>query len=287
MTAMRLCLGSAIACLAISLLVAPAAAQERCEPEKVAQKYPSLAGKTLKIGADPQTPPYVMRDGSDFNKVVGIDADLARAVFDCVGVKTEFFLGGWSGLLPAVVSGQIDMMWDNLYHNANRAKTVDFVIYMTAATGALMSASNKKPIDELAKFCGETVAFGLGSNAEVTTNKADDECKAANKPAINKMPFQDLAAGLRLIDSGRADVMLWDLGFVDSLAGDNPTKYRRSFKIMSGYKIGVGIRKGNEDLLKAVHDSLAVLQKNGTQKKIIEKYKVSADLELPTAILRE
>ena len=81
-----------------------------------------LVGKTVKIGADPQTPPYVYRDAKDFDKVIGFDADLARAVLDCGGIKYEFFLGGWSGLLPAVMAGQIDIMWDALYYTSERAK---------------------------------------------------------------------------------------------------------------------------------------------------------------------
>jgi hypothetical protein len=33
------------------------------------------------------------RDPKDFSQLIGFDADLARAVFDCAGVKYEFFLG--------------------------------------------------------------------------------------------------------------------------------------------------------------------------------------------------
>src|SRR6202041_462891 len=100
----------------------------------------------------------VMRDPSDFNKVIGVDADLARAVFDCVGAKYEFFLGGWSGLLPAVSSGQIDVMWDNLYYKPERAQTVDFAIYMKAGTGALVVAGKPTGIKTKEDFCGVTVS---------------------------------------------------------------------------------------------------------------------------------
>src|SRR5271166_6388624 len=75
----------AVGCLGATL---PSVAQTpACEPDKVATKYPSLAGKTIKIGADPTSPPYVTRDPKDFNQLIGFDADLARAVFDCAGVK--------------------------------------------------------------------------------------------------------------------------------------------------------------------------------------------------------
>ena len=75
----------AVGCLGATL---PSVAQTPArEPDKVAAKYPGLAGKTIKIGADPTSPPYVTRDPKDFNQLIGFDADLARAVFDCAGVK--------------------------------------------------------------------------------------------------------------------------------------------------------------------------------------------------------
>ena len=73
-----------------------------CEPTRLEQKYPGLANRTLKIGADPQTQPYVMRNATDFQKVEGVDADLARAVLDCVGA-TRILPGGlvWSSPPPS------------------------------------------------------------------------------------------------------------------------------------------------------------------------------------------
>ncbi len=258
-----------------------------CEPAKVAQKYPGLAGKTIKVGADPQTPPYVFRDAADFSKVIGVDADLARAVFDCAGLKIEFVLGAWSGLLPAVQAGQIDVMWDDLYYKAERAKVVDFATYMTAATGALVAAGNPKKVESLQSLCGLTVSFGIGSSNEVASKKQSEACVAAGKPAVNMMPFQDLASGLRLVDSGRTDVIMWDLGFVDNLATTNKQKYARAFAIMDGYVIGAAVAKNRPELLKAVHDGLRIVQASGQQKAIFRKYGVDPALELGSTLKTE
>lgn len=260
------------------------AADAVCEPAKVSTKYPSLAGKTVKIGADPQTPPYVMRDKVDFNKIIGVDADLGRAVFDCAGLKYEFVLGAWSGVLPAVQSGQIDVMWDDLYYKPARAEVVDFVIYMQAATGALVQKGNPKKVAKIDDLCGLTVSFGVGSSNEVAVKKQNDACKSAQKSEINMMPFQDLAAGLRLIDASRADVIMWDLGFVDNLAATNSEKYARAFAIMDGLEIGAAVKKGNSELLQVIYDGMQVVQKSGQQKAIFQKYGVDPTLELPAVM---
>jgi len=262
----------------------PAYAQGVCEPQKLATKFPSLVGKTIKIGADPQNPPYVMRDPADFNKVVGVDADLASAVLDCEGVKHEFFLGGWAGLLPAVMSGQIDVMWDNLYYKPERAKSADFVLYMKAGTGALAAAGNPKKVTAVADFCGKTVAFGLGSVEETISRKQDAECKAAGKAGVDMMPFQDLAAGIRLIDSGRADILLWDLGFIDAMVAANRARYARAFAIFNDLTIGAAITKGNADLRNAILEGMKTVQANGTQAAIFKKYGVDTRLIVPAEV---
>jgi polar amino acid transport system substrate-binding protein len=264
---------------------APSVAQmPTCEPDKVASKYPSLAGKTIKIGADPTSPPYVTRDPKDFSQLIGFDADLARAVFDCAGVKYEFFLGGWSGLLPAVISGQIDVMWDNLYYTAEKAKQVDYVVYMVAATGALTQAGNPKKLSDIEDSCGLNAAAGLGTVEEAAFREQDTKCKAEGKPGVNLMTYPDVASGARLVQSGRADVMLTDLALADSLVKDNPTLYSRGYKIVSGFSVGAAIKKGNTDLLKLLADGLEIMQATGKQKDIAEKYAIDPTLQIAAEV---
>ena len=281
-TALVVSLAIASAGLASVAQAAPA-----CEPAKLAEKYPSLVGKTIKIGADPQTPPYAMRDPTDFRKMTGSDVDLAAAVLDCAGIKHEMFLGGWSGLIPATAGGQVDVFWDNLYYTPERAKQLDYVLYMQAGTGALTQVGNPKKITGIDQSCGTTYAVGLGTVEEVAIRKQDAACKAADKPGVTIMTYPDLASGLRLIQSGRADIMMTDLALVNSLVAENPKLYQRAYKILTGFTIGAAVKKGNEDLLKAIYDGLTVLQEDGRQKAIFAKYKIDPQMEVPAAIKTE
>ena len=283
---MKTCILGVASALAL-LMAHTAQAEPACEPDKLAQKYPSLVGKTIKIGADPQTPPYAMRDGDDFNKVIGSDVDLAAAVLDCAGVKHEMFLGGWSGLLPATAGGQVDVFWDNLYYTPARAKELDYVIYMQAGTGALTQAGNPKKITSMETSCGSTYAAGLGTVEAVAAQKGDEACKAAGKPGITLMTYPDMASGIRLLQSGRADIMMTDLAVVDQMAADNPKLYERAYKILTGFNIGAGVRKGNTDLLHAVADGLQVVQSEGKEKAIFTKYKIDPEMQLPAATKTE
>ena len=277
----------ALSSVCLTGLVSIAYAAPACEPAKLAQKYPSLVGRTIKIGVDPQTPPYAMRDGADFNKIIGSDVDLAAAVLDCAGVKHEVFLGGWSGLMPATAAGQVDVFMDNLYYLPERAKQLDFILYMQAASGVLTQAGNPKKITSMDSSCGTTYAVGLGTVQKVAAEKQGEICKSSGRPDIAIMTFADLASGIRLVQSGRADALMTDIAMVDALAADNPNLYARGFEYVMDSKMGAGLKKGDTDLLNAVYDGLQALQANGTEKAIFEKYKVDPNLQIPATIKTE
>jgi polar amino acid transport system substrate-binding protein len=255
-----------------------------CEPGKLAQKYPSLVGKTIRIGADPQTPPYVMRDSNDFSKVHGIGADLATAVLDCAGIKHDFFLGAWSGMLPALSAGQIDLFWDDLYYTPERAKQVNFVVYMTAGSGALISASNSKIFTSFDSLCGHSAAVGVGTVEAALVRTQSDKCVAEKKPGISTVTFSDVAAGTRLVQSKRVDAMMYDLGLVDSLVKTSPQIYARGFPVMSGLTMGVAVSKHDQDLQNALYDSLRAIQANGKQKALFQKYGLDPSLQVAAQV---
>lgn len=271
----------------IGVLTTIAGAAPACEPETLKSKYPSLVGKKIKIGVDPQMPPYTYRDPKRFEDVIGFDADLARAVFKCTGVDYEFFPGGWSGLLPAVIAGQIDVMWANLYYTPERAKRIDHVAYMQAGTGALVLKGNPKKIKSMEDVCGQNAAAGLGTVEEAALREQNKKCVAAGKREINIMTYPDIAAGVRLVRSDRAALMLTDLALVDQLAVDNPADFERGFYQLTGFTIGAGVKKGNDDLVNAIYEGLRVVQADGTQEKLFKKYNIDPLLVVPIKISRE
>jgi polar amino acid transport system substrate-binding protein len=284
--------GKTLAALAVAaafcaVAAQPAQAAPACEPDKLAQKYPSLVGKTIKLGGDPQTPPFVMRDGKDFNKIIGFDADFAQAVMDCHGIKYEWFLAGWSGILPAVVAGQADVFWDNLYYTPKRAMEVDYVLYMQAATGALTQATNTKNIKGFDDFCGNRISVGVGTVEEPQVRKQDEKCKAEGKPGVEILTYPDVAAALRLVSDERTDIVLYDLTVVDEQVKKDPAKFKRAFMMLSGFNIGTAVKNGNAELNQAIFDGIQIMQANGKQAELMSKYGVDPEMIVKAEIKTE
>jgi polar amino acid transport system substrate-binding protein len=272
-----------LAAIAIGLaaLAGHSASAAGCDPKATATKYPTLAGKTIHIAQDGESPPYSFREPGDYENLVGLDADLARATFACLGLPIEFKTGKWSGMLPSVIAGQADLMWNNLYYTAPRAQQVDFVTYLLAATGGMVRKGNPKNIHALADACGSRAAGGLGT-VEVTSLQAtSDKCVAAGKPPIEVITYADKPSGARLLQNDRADLMMTDSGVVGQLTALSPNDFERAFTIKTDYKIGPGINKSMPELRQAVADTLAILVADGTLPKLMAKYGFDHSLLLP------
>jgi polar amino acid transport system substrate-binding protein len=268
--------------------ISPAIAQTmKCSAGALASKYPAVAGKTFRVGQDGESPPYSFRDPKNFEAIIGFDADLSRAVFSCLGANVEFKIGGWSGLLPSVIAGQSDAMWDNLYYTAERAKQVDYVTYMVAGTGILTKKGNPKNIHSVADSCGTNATAVLGTVEEAAFRDQSAKCQAASKAAINILTAPDIPAATRLMQTGRADLFMNDLALIDILATESNGQLERAVRIDTNFKIGLAIKKGRDELVNAVHDALVVIQNDGTQKALYEKYKIDPSLALPSEILKQ
>lgn len=258
-----------------------------CEPAKLGAKYPALAGRTIKIGQDGESPPFSFRDPADFNRLIGLDADTARAVFACVGAPVEFVTGSWSGLIPATMSGQIDVMWDTLLYTAERAKRLDFVSYMSAASGVVVPKGNPKQITSLDDVCGLEATAGLGTTQEAMLRDASAKCAAAGKKPLDVITSSDIPSGIRLVQNGRADLLATNKFLGDSLAAASSGTVEMAFGVKTGAKIAVGTGKGNDDLVKAIADGLSILHENGALQAIFKKYSVNYDLVTKPEVLTQ
>jgi polar amino acid transport system substrate-binding protein len=280
----------AMACLVLlvsSSLCNARADEMACEPAKLATKYPGLVGKTIKIGQDGESVPFSMRDPKDFSKLVGLDADLAQATFACIGVPMQFVVGTWSGLIPAAMSGQIDIMWDTLLYTPERAKKLDFVVYMNAATGMLVAKGNPKNIHGVGDLCGLTATTTLGTTQEAMLRDASSKCVAAGKPAVNIITSTDMPSGLRLVQNARADLVSVNKFVGDSMVAANPTTVESAFDVVTGAKIAVGTAKVNQDLVRALRDGLAAIRASGAEKAIYDRYHVDYGLTTEPTTLTE
>jgi polar amino acid transport system substrate-binding protein len=280
---MRLAAIAALCLLGAAFIPGASADGTKCEPQSIAAKYPGLAGKTLKIGISAADKPNSYRDDKDPSVITGFDAEYARAALACVGAPIEFSVGGWSGLLPALVAGQTDMMWDALYYTPERAKSVDYVLYSSARSAVVTAKGNPKNIHGLDDLCGVKAVTQVGSIEINTVQRQAQACKDAHKPEIDLSISQDRPSALRELQNGRADAYL---GIGSGVTYD-PATFDMVYIFNSGLKVGVGVQKGNIEIAHALRDSIAILQANGTTKKLYETFGLNPELSVPAEIVAQ
>ena len=95
------CLALAAAAMAAVTLVAGCGSS--------ADKKDGASGeqKTLVVGMEPTFPPFEFTEN---DKYIGFDIDLANAIGEKMGSKVEVKSLGFDALIPALRSGQIDMI---------------------------------------------------------------------------------------------------------------------------------------------------------------------------------
>src|SRR5581483_3239378 len=112
---------------------------------------------TLTVAADATYAPDEFI-GPDGHTVVGMDADLLKAIAGLMGLKVEIKNATFDSIIPGLAAGKYDVGASSFTDTKEREKTVDFVTYFTAGESFFTKASGGTTISGLSDLCGHTVA---------------------------------------------------------------------------------------------------------------------------------
>ncbi len=139
--------------LAVAAVVAmPAAAAKN--PKIAAEVPKSIAAKgTLTVASDATYAPmeFVATNGKT---VIGVDADLAKAIGDVLGLKLNVKNATFDTIIPGLQSGKYDLGMSAFTDTLARQKVVDFVTYFSAGTSFYTKASGGTAVKGLARSAG-------------------------------------------------------------------------------------------------------------------------------------
>ncbi|MDP9138007.1 MAG: transporter substrate-binding domain-containing protein [Pseudomonadota bacterium] len=231
------------------------------------------------VAAEPY-PPFTSKDAS--GKWVGWEVDLIEAVCKHLNEKCELVEVAWDGIIPALTSKQIDIIWSSMGITEERKKTIDFSDMYYDTPTVILGAKNGdldiSPEHLKGKIIGVQIAtihekyvqkyFGAGS--EIKTYQTQDE--------VNN----DLAAGRidYLQAGGEIDSFLrTDQGTACcELKGKVPPDPE-----ILGAGAGAGIRKEDTALKEKINGAIAALAASGELVRITEKYpELKPQITLPS-----
>lgn len=226
-----------------------------CGAEKKTEEKSELV-----MGTSAGFPPYEFVD--DNNEVVGIDAEIAKAIADKLGMKLTIKDMDFDSLLTAVQGGSIDIVLAGLTVSDERKESVNFT--ETYATGKqviiVKEGSDIKSADDLE---GKKIGVQSGTTGDIycTDDFGQENVKQYKEGSLAVAALQQDQVDCVVIDNEPAKK------FVEANEGlvILETEY-----VEEDY--AAAIAKENTDLLKKVNDAMAELKADGTIDKIIAKY---------------
>ena len=126
------------------------------------QSAGSKGDKTLIVGTEPTFPPFEFTEN---DKDVGFDIDLAQAICDKLGYKMEVKNLGFDALIPALKSGQIDIIAAGMDATEERKKQINFTdVYYQGGYTIVVPVGNTD-ITGYDSIAGKTVGAQVGSKS--------------------------------------------------------------------------------------------------------------------------
>lgn len=217
--------------------------------------------KTLIMATNAEFPPYEYYEG---NEIVGIDVDIANAIAKDLGMEVKVEDMAFDSVVTAVQTGKADIGLAGLTVNEERLLNVDFTDTYAKATQVII-VSEDSTIATPEDLNGKTIGVQLGTTGDIYA----DDIEGATVDRYNKG-----ADAVQALKTNKIDAVI-----IDSEPAKVFVKENEGIKILdeefTNEEYAIAIKKGNDDLLKQINDSLNKLKESGKLQEIIDKYIVA------------
>lgn len=208
--------------------------------------------------------PYEPFEFEQGGKVVGFDVDLVDLVAKELSVTQEVVDTPFDGIQSGadLNSGKCDLAAAGMTITDTRKQNFDFSDPYFDATQALV-VKKGSGINDLAALKGKKLAVQNGTTGQEYAQK--------NAPDVELVVFEDLGLLLTAVETGQVQAGMNDNGVLYDWV-KKKTDFEVSKEFNTGEKYGIGVRKGNDALLKTINDVFAKAKSGGDYDRIYEKW---------------
>lgn len=222
------------------------------------------AQETLTMATNAEFPPYEYKEGDN---VVGIDAEVAQAIADKLGMKLEIVDTKFDAIIPGVQSGKYDMGMAGMTVTPEREQSVSFSdSYATGIQSIIVKqGSDIKSVDDLSEKTKIGVQLGTTGDIYAKDDFGDEAVQEYDKGAD----------AVQALIAGKIDCVIIDNEPAKSfVAANEGLEILKTSYAEEDYAIC--FKKDNTELQTKVNDALKELIADGTVQKIVDKY-ITAD----------
>lgn len=224
--------------------------------------------ETLRVGTECTYAPFNFRtaDGA----LTGYDVDVAKEVGARIGAEIEFVCQEWDGMIPALLANKFDLIVASMSITEKRLKQIDFSGPYRVSIGqfvgrkdAGLALFNEDGSVNASGFDGVRIGLERSSTYEDWVKAKVPSAEIAYYDG-NEPMYLDLAAS-------RVDVIMTNpmKAYLKFLSEDG----NKDFGVIGpqidevayfGVGVGVGLRKGQEDLTSRINSALEAMTNDGT-----------------------
>lgn len=234
-------------------------AAENAETSAEAAETEAVGG-VLVMATNAEFPPYEYHDGGE---IVGIDAEIAKAIAGELGMELEIEDIAFDSIIPEITSGKADMGLAGMTVTEDRKQSVDFSdTYAKASQKVIVKEDSEiASPDDLA---GKIVGVQLGTTGDIYVS--DLEADGTTVERYNK-GFEAVQA----LSQGKIDAVV-----IDGEPAKTFVAQTEGLKILeesfTDEEYAIAVKKGNTELLDKINGALKTLKENGTLDEIVAKY---------------
>ena len=217
-------------------------------------------GGVLRMGTNATFPPYEYVDEN--NEVAGIDADIAAAIAEKLGMELEITDMAFDSLIPALQSDTIDIVLAGMTVDPERAEQVNFTdSYATGVQVIIVpEGSDIASPDDLE---GKNIGVQTGTTGDLYCT--DDYGQEFVKQ------FDNGPLAVAALVNGQVVCVV-----IDNEPAKNYVAANQGLKILdtayANEEYAAAIAKDNTELFEQVNAAIQELKEDGTIDSIIEKY---------------
>ena len=199
-------------------------------------------------------------------EVEGFDIDIAKEITAIIlgdASKVEFKEVTSKTRIPLLNNGEIDAIVATMTISEERKKEVDFSdVYFEAGQSLLVKKGSPiKSIEDL-DASTKVIAVKGSTSAQNIREKAPD---------AQVLEFENYAEAFTALKAGQGDTLTTDDSILYGMASEDS-----NYELVGGQfteePYGIAMKKGSDDLVKAVNDALAELKENGKYDEIYKKW---------------
>lgn len=220
----------------------------------------------LMVGMEIGYPPmeYLDTDGST---AIGFDVEFAGAIADYLGLKLELVDTAWDGILASLDTNRYDCVISSLSITEDRQANYNMTEAYIANRLCIVTSKNHgitKPED----LAGKLVAVQ-------TETTADYYVRELQENGVGITDFFVYDKVIQCFDElkfDRVDAVVVDSVVASYYIGDDSDQYTVVWENDEGEPIGIGLKKGNDELTAKIEEAIDALYENGTFETIAKKY---------------